>query len=626
MFGLFQRKGADFHDQFLAILQKVCNDSGNLKTPVWKDQFFIGCPNIQSQSPEGFIFLAEARIDNREELARDLGIPPHEASLLTDEKLLRRAYDHWREDCPKRIYGDWTFAAWHPRKRRLFLARDHFGNSSLYYHIDDQILAFSSMLAPLLAMNLTPVKLDELYLAQVLTSWPANHGERTIYHPIKRLPPAHSLEVTAQQTRLTCYWRMEDVKPLILPRREDYLEPFLAVFDEAVRTRLRPPPGANEPHLASMLSGGLDSGAVAATAAMFLRKEGKRLPVYTSVPVADTNAFVGKRFGDETAFASATARYAGNIDHHLVNASELTPIQAIRRMLGVTLHPEHAAGNFFWMQSIDKQARKDGARVLLNGQLGNAGISWTGSIFSQPLITQLSSLGLKGWLKERTKRALPPSYWSRRYQHHWRSDSGFYNTAIHPEFARRLNLAERRAQDPSELFTPSPYEMRLRIIKPGQSFIGALYAAKKAASGLEYRDPTGDPRVLSFCLSVPDWVFIDPETGLDRWLIRAAMKGRLPDVVRLNRRRGRQSGDLVHRLRSCAGEVDGALSEIASGPAIEYLDMNRIKDVWSLIQTKNSPQAFHLAMTVLTRGIMAGLFINQFFCNTPPRSILLTHD
>jgi asparagine synthase (glutamine-hydrolysing) len=91
------------------------------------------------------------------------------------------------------------------------------------------------------------------------------------------------------------------------------------------------------------------------------------------------------------------------------------------------------------------------------------------------------------------------------------------------------------------------------------------------------------------------------------------MKGRLPDEVRLNRRRGRQAGDLVPRLRASAAEVDNALEELACGPATEYVDVPYMRQVWQMIQTQDTPEVFHKAVTVLTRGVMAGLFVNRFY-------------
>jgi asparagine synthase (glutamine-hydrolysing) len=148
---------------------------------------------------------------------------------------------------------------------------------------------------------------------------------------------------------------------------------------------------------------------------------------------------------------------------------------------------------------------------------------------------------------------------------------------------------------------------------PGKSMGGAYVAELNAAHGLQERDPTADARVLSFTFSVPDRIFIDPHTGMDRWLIREAMKGRLPDEVRFNRNIGVQAGDLVPRLRACAPEVEIALNEIAQGPAAEYVDVSYMRTIWHMNQTENTSNSYLKAITVLTRGIMAGLLVNQFY-------------
>jgi len=185
-------------------------------------------------------------------------------------------------------------------------------------------------------------------------------------------------------------------------------------------------------------------------------------------------------------------------------------------------------------------------------------------------------------------------------------------SAIHPNLAKRLHLLERKLNDTME-FARTPLEKRYRILLPGRSFTGAFNAQAGAAHGLEIRDPTADARVLAFTFSVPDSVFIDPKTGMDRWLIREAMRDRLPDVVRLNRKMGRQAGDLVPRLRACAGEVDAALDELALGPAAEYVDVSYMREVWAMVKTKDTPETFRKSVTVLTRGIMAGLWVNDFY-------------
>src|ERR1051325_888452 len=110
---------------------------------------------------DGKIWLtADARIDGRAELIAELEaklrrkIEPVElhgqASRLTDDsyhsngydsvartpndaELILFAYEAWGEDCVKHLIGDFAFAIWDSRHRRLFCARDHFGVKQFYY-------------------------------------------------------------------------------------------------------------------------------------------------------------------------------------------------------------------------------------------------------------------------------------------------------------------------------------------------------------------------------------------------------------------------------------------------------------------------------------------------------------
>jgi asparagine synthase (glutamine-hydrolysing) len=247
--------------------------------------------------------------------------------------------------------------------------------------------------------------------------------------------------------------------------------------------------------------------------------------------------------------------------------------------------------------------------------MGNAGMSWGGDFFSQSLKVQLRHFGWRRWAREAANRHLPLPLLSAYRSMRTDKDNWWRSSAINPDFANRLGLLGRLLDAQDSPMSPkprSPFERRCRLIRPEGSFVGGIWAEVGAAFGLEVRDPTADARVLTFIFSVPDRIFIDPETGLDRWLIREAMKERLPDEVRLNRRRGRQAGDRVPRLRACAEEVETALVELAAGPAAEYVNVPYMREVWRMIETEDSPEAFRKSATILTRGIMAGLWVNGF--------------
>ena len=654
IFGLLRRDGAPVAPGDLATMGRALAHWGPDGGGVWhegsaglgqvllystQESRYERLPCVDAEL--GSIFTAAARVDNRADLMADCGLRATE-SVLTDSALIWHAYRKWGAACVERIYGDWTFAVWHPVERKLFLARDHFGNTALYYYADPRVFAFASDRQALLDLKLAPITLDELYLAQVLTAWPAYHGERTIHTPLKRLPPAHTITVTPDRMDVRQYWFLEHTPELRLPRREDYVEVFRALVDDAVRARLRAPesplnasPGRACPEpgegravgrevsggegaretssvVATTLSGGLDSSTITVTAAAMLRSEGKRLAAFTSVPLVDTSAYVGKRFGDELPLAEATARFAGNVDLQPVPAAGTTPIESIRWGLRIHHEPTHAAGNQYWMLDLGQTAHAAGCRVLLTGQSGNAAFSWVGSTLSQPLAQQLRKLGLRTWLSQRVRRALPAVlYRAEQRLRRGRARDWVRRSALRPDVAARLNLWERRLDDPAARPPRSPLEDR-RYLMPGRSLVGALWAEMGAAWGLDVRDPTGDARLLAFSFAVPDPFFREPATGCDRWLIRAAMEDRLPDEVRLNQRRGRQAADLVPRLRASTETVETALEELARGPAAAYVDVPYMRQTWQVIQTQDTVEVYSKAVMILTRGIGAGLFVNEF--------------
>ena len=114
---------------------------------------------------------------------------------------------------------------------------------------------------------------------------------------------------------------------------------------------------------------------------------------------------------------------------------------------------------------------------------------------------------------------------------------------------------------------------------------------------------------MAYTLAVPDAVF-DAEDGMDRWLMRQAMAGWLPEAVRLNARRGRQSADLAGRLLASAAEVEAALATVASSPASDYLEVAKMRRAWADVQRDVTALSTHRAGTILLRGLMAGLFLN----------------
>src|SRR5438093_489803 len=155
-----------------------------------------------------------------------------------------------------RLRGMFAVAIWDARGRTLVLARDRFGIKPLYYRLVDAEISFASELDALPKGELDPDAV-EAFLA--FNSVPA---PLSIFREIRKLPPGHVLAWHGGEIELRRFAR-----PGPLASREGADEAELL---EECRARLRDSVPA---HLVSdvpvgvLLSGGVDSGALAALAA-----------------------------------------------------------------------------------------------------------------------------------------------------------------------------------------------------------------------------------------------------------------------------------------------------------------------------------------------------------------------
>ncbi len=605
--------------------------------------------------PSGVVLTAHARIDNREELwsviANEVKQSPASSqtallAMTSDSELILHAYLRWGQDCVHHLLGDWAFALWDPRQRKLFLARDHFGISSLYYHRGADFLVFASSIKGLLALPQIPKRPNLLRVAQVLTSWPGD-GTQTAYEGIAQLPNAHTLTVTAEKTEIRRYWNPADTPPLRLPSDEAYVEAFLEIYSESVRCRLRTPPphpshlpmeeGAGLPSpcgrglgggIGATLSSGLDSGSVCAMAARELRARGERLPVFTSVPIYPTEGLTSKNYyGDESPLVEINRGFIPNLDVHYIRAENVSPLAGMDRALELHDSPIHAAGNVFWIRALLETAQRQGLGVLLTGQVGNGSVSWSGGSPENYWPLLLTGRWRALWYKSKNN-ASPyrtiRSHFLRPLVQPFRDQAtrlrrvsrypwaGY--AAIHPAFARSLHLKRQMqaaGHDPFFIPPADPRRAQLQLFSVSSSIVGVYWAETGAAYGLEVRDPTMDRRLIEFCLAIPQEQY--RLNGQDRALIRRAMLGLLPDEVRLNTRRGRQAADLGHRLLAELPQVQALMAQLeASELARTVLDLPKMKAVLDALQAEVNRETTFQTMTILTRGLMAGMFLLRF--------------
>ena len=521
----------------------------------------------------GCTITADVRLDNRDELIAALGLA-RETRTIGDGELILRAYLQWDEDCPTHLLGDFAFAIWDPRERKLFCARDHMGMRQFNYcHVPERLFAFATVDTALLALDGVPGTINQPRIADLIADLEGHDFTSTFFEHVHRLPPAHALTIDLAGLRSRRYWRLEPGPQLELPTDDAYAEAFLEVLTEAVRCRLRTAGGVG-----AMLSGGLDSTSVAAIAAGLLADDGTG-PLKTISAVdneaptcAETSAIRSALtiegldpmvvrmadFGGKRALLLAEMEEARNpFETHM---TMLRSIYMTARDHGLTVVLDGGAGDVVLTSENRIAALLGQGRLIAAAREAKAAQQfWTAS---PSLITRARDLLAGAWV------AFMPialrAAWRRARLSAPLADA-------RPDFAARTDFpARRRAAD-------RHVSMHLRgdsarraqsILHPNLTAGRERYDQVAGSFGIESRDPFMDIRVIDFCLSLPPEQLHDG--GWPKMILRRAIEQRIPDDVAWRQGKEHLAGDFSRRLLdSWPSWADSMIDP--SSPLADYL-------------------------------------------------------
>jgi asparagine synthase (glutamine-hydrolysing) len=582
-----------------------------------EDAFEVQPLGTQPRGDASCWLVADARIDNRAELARELNISASELAAMPDSAFLPIAWERWGQDCVQHLAGAFAFAVWDARAEQFFLARDHAGDRPLYYRKTGQFFAFATTARAVRECPGVSSELDERQLARDLMGLPPE-APRSRFRDVQALAPGHCLTVDRESAVPRRYWQIFSLRPVRFRRDAEYVEAFLELFDEAVRCRLRTTGGVG-----AELSAGLDSGAVASTAARLLAPGGTGLRAYTAVPCPTFSGMVPfGLIGDEGPYAAEVAALYPNIQHHLVDATGSDMLRELARNFPLLDIPHAAALNGVWSDMIYDRAAASGVKVMLAGSLGNFAVSYSGADILHNLFRsgrwiktlreawRLRSIGLSSGRNAASDTIFGALPWElrRRIDPLIRS-SGLGWTALRPDRARELNALDQSLRYQHIRTSALPHLMESQFQR---NQYGDYNAAASAGWGIDVRDPTADKRVFEFCAAIPPEQFL--VGGQGRSLIRRAMRGRLPQSTLDREAKGTQAADWYESLSKIRGELAAELALLEQSPGARHLlDLDLLRgalDAWPETAKEAARQA-GIYQSAIPRGMAVGYFIRQ---------------
>src|SRR5262245_375876 len=182
------------------------------------------------------VVILNGEIYNHESLHQELQGKGHVFRTRSDTEVLVHLYEDYGEGMLQRLRGMFALAIWDRKRRRLLLARDHFGQKPVFYTEVAGRVTFSSEIKALLADDPSLAELSPAALDQYLTLRFVQPPE-TFFSRIRSLPPAHFLMWEGGKVRIERYWDLS-YGPKWTYGEEELLDRIDDLLDETVRLHL----------------------------------------------------------------------------------------------------------------------------------------------------------------------------------------------------------------------------------------------------------------------------------------------------------------------------------------------------------------------------------------------------
>ena len=110
-------------------------------------------------------------IFNYVELKEELRNKGHHFYTTTDTEVILHLFEEKGPQCLNDLNGQFAFAMWNSKERKLFLARDRVGIHPLYYTIQKDRMVFASEIKSIFSAGDISREIDPIAVDQIFTFW-----------------------------------------------------------------------------------------------------------------------------------------------------------------------------------------------------------------------------------------------------------------------------------------------------------------------------------------------------------------------------------------------------------------------------------------------------------------------
>ena len=498
-------------------------------------------------TPDGSLSIVfNGEIYNYIELREQLRVLGYSFRTDSDTEVLLAAYREWGENCLSHLDGMWAFVLFDQKQNRLFGARDRFGVKPLYYYHDSTYFVFASEIKAFAALPFIHLEMNPPAVFDFLAFRAFGLEEEGFFKSIFEIKPsqAFSYSLSTHEIRKWTYYELEVEtrwERFSETKSKKYIENIRELVMESVRLRLR-----SDVPVGSALSGGIDSTSVVCAASRLLEQERASHGLKTKEESGQnvfTAGFPGNEI-DESEWARVAAKAAG-ARFHLVQPEAGEFFKDIEA-LAYTQDTPYASPSIYAQYRVMKLAHEAGIKVLLDGQGADelfTGYTMYYPVFLYEMLTHghfgsfsrewkemnhapMDKHSMSTQLFKQFRRAFVPYAFVRK---HRMERSGFRLCIALPfweEYKNRFDL------------------IRSRDFKSLNKMLYEYFTTQKLGTLLKYEDrnsmafsieartPFADYlKLIEYVFQVPGVYKI--HNGWSKYLLREAMKGIIPEEIRL---------------------------------------------------------------------------------------------
>lgn len=301
---------------------------------------------------KSLVLICNGEIYNYIEIKQDLVTKGHEFNSESDSETILHLYEEYGVKCLEHLRGMFAFCLWDTKKKQLFAARDRIGEKSLYYSQIPGGVVISTELKAILKQYIDNPQINLHTLAEPIRYTSPLNKKDTFIEQIKRIEPGHYILVDEDGILLKKYWK-RDVSDRFIGSFEEAKSQTLQIMKDSIDICLR-----SDVPVAVMLSGGIDSSAIAALA----KETGREVHTITA-------GYKGDFYVDERDVARRFAKEKGLIYHEveLDEADFNNSFDELTQYLDEPITDSAAIAQW----ALYKKVKSLGFKVLLGGMGGD---------------------------------------------------------------------------------------------------------------------------------------------------------------------------------------------------------------------------------------------------------------